>query len=419
LTCLLTLSSCFLGAQTAPPAAVSAHAEPDAQLRMVVVVGRHGVRSPTGKASQYNLYSAAPWPAWDVAPGFLTAHGFRLIQLLGAWDRTEFARKGLIPASACAGAKTTTLYADSDERTRETAKALAQGLFPGCNLPVQGLAEGTNDPLFHPDSANPAIGPLAVAAISGRIGGDPNNLASAYHGPLAALDDILARCGASAGASAKRTSLFDVPATLSVGNGDHLADLRGPLATASTLSENLLLEYTEGMDAARVGWGCVNAQNLRQLMDIHTAATDFAQRTSVVAAIQSAPLLAQIRAAFSQAVSGSASPGALARPSDRALFLIGHDTNLENIAGALHLTWSADGRRDDTPPGSAFLFELWQKSSSDFVVRIEFATQTLEQMRFATPLSLEAPPAVVPVFIPGCSGADFSCPLQGFLTATR
>ena len=33
---------------------------------------------------------------------------------------------------------------------------------------------------------------------------------------------------------------------------------------------------------------------------------------------------------------------------DRALFLIGHDTNLSNIAGLLNLTWIFDGRRDDT-----------------------------------------------------------------------
>jgi len=423
LACLLTLSSCFPhvqpAAQTTPPATFSGRAASEAQLRMVVVVGRHGVRSPTGKPSQYNVYSTAPWPDWDVAPGFLTAHGFQLIQLLGAWDRTQFASEGLFPAGGCAGASATTLYADSDERTRETAKALAQGLFPGCDLPVQGLAEGTTDPLFHPDSPNPAPGPLAVAAISGRIGGAPNNLALAYHAPLAALDDILGRCGASAGASAKRTSLFDIPATLTEGRGDHLADLKGPLAIASTLSENLLLEYTEGMDAAKVGWGCVNAQNLRQLMDLHTAATDFAQRTSVIAELQSAPLLAQIRAAFSQAVSGAASPGALAKPSDRALLLIGHDTNLENIAGALHLTWIADGRRDDTPPGSALVFELWKQPAGDYFVRVWFTTQTLEQMRYSTPLTANNPAVRVPVFIPACSGDDFSCPLPRFLSAAH
>jgi 4-phytase/acid phosphatase len=135
--------------------------------------------------------------------------------------------------------------------------------------------------------------------------------------------------------------------------------------------------------------------------------------------MQSVPLLAQIRLTFSQSVSGSPAPGALAKPSDRALFLIGHDTNLENIAGALHLTWIADGRRDDTPPGSSLVFELWKKPTGDYFVRAYFTTQTLEQMRFSTVLTPNNPAVRVPVFIPSCSGDDFSCPLAHFLTAAH
>ena len=415
--CLLTLSCSLFWAQDQPRKAETEAQDRGAQLRMVVVIMRHGVRSPTGKAAQYNLYASAPWPAWGVAPGFLTQHGFQVVQMLGAWDRQHFAGEGLFPDGGCVGASTTTLYADSDQRTRETAKALAQGMFPGCDLPLLGFAEGTNDPLFHPEAPGSAAAALAVAAISGRIGGDANNLTAAYRAPLAELDDILGRCGAAPGVQAKRTSLFEVAAALAPGNGDHLAELKGPLATASTLSENLLLEYTDGMQPANVGWGCVDGQNLRHLIDLHTALTDFTQRTFAIANVQAAPLLAQIRSAFRQAATGTAVAGALGKPSDRALFLIGHDTNLENIAGALHLTWIADGRRDDTPPGSALIFELWKQPSGDFVVRTHFATQTLEQARFAIPLTRENPPSVVPVFIPGCSRSDSTCPLQTFLTA--
>ena len=419
LACLLTTSALSVRAQTAPREIAFGHGDADAQLRMVVVVGRHGVRSPTGTAPQYNIYSAAPWPTWDVAPGLLTSHGFQVMQLLGAWDRTLFHAQGLLPSTGCDGSSAITFYADSDQRTRETARALALGLFPGCDLPVHGFGEGTNDPLFHPRSTDSAASTLAIAAIAGRIGDDPRNLALAYHAPLAELDDILARCGQSLATTPHRTSLFEVPATLRTVDGDHLAELKGPLATASTLSENLLLEYTEGMDAASVGWGCVNAQSLRSLMDLHTAATEFAQRTYAVASVQAAPLLAQIRLAFSQAASGSVAQSALAKQNDRVLFLIGHDTNLENIAGALHLTWIADGRRDDTPPGSALVFELWKKPAGDYFVRTYYLSQTLEQMRFAIPLTVKDPPVRVPVFIPACSSGDSSCPLDRFLAALQ
>src|SRR5208282_4748284 len=73
----------------------------DAELKFVVYVSRHGVRSPTGKAEQYNPYSTAAWPAWDVAPGNLTAHGYHLMELFGAYDRMELAGQGLLSANGC------------------------------------------------------------------------------------------------------------------------------------------------------------------------------------------------------------------------------------------------------------------------------------------------------------------------------
>src|SRR5580698_2083598 len=147
-------------------------------LQYVVYLSRHGVRSPTKEAAEYNPYSAAPWPQWNVPPGYLTPHGFILMKLFGKYDRAELAAKGLLLAEGCADAAHVTILADSDQRTRETGKAIAEGMFPGCNVEVHALPEGTNDPLFHAHRAGPgnAESGLALAAIAGRIGGDPNNL---------------------------------------------------------------------------------------------------------------------------------------------------------------------------------------------------------------------------------------------------
>ena len=165
-------------------------ASQNADLKFVVYVSRHGVRSPTGRPEQYNPYSASAWPAWDVAPGYLTQHGYRLMELFGAYDRLELASWGLLKATGCEDTAHVTIRADSDQRTSESGKALASGLFPGCPLPVQVLPEGMADPLFHSVSAgvgqpDPA---LAEAALSGRTGGDPNNLTGAYHAQLAAFE---------------------------------------------------------------------------------------------------------------------------------------------------------------------------------------------------------------------------------------
>jgi 4-phytase/acid phosphatase len=400
------------------PVQTPGHASSDSELQYVVYLSRHGVRSPTGKATQYNQYSTSAWPEWPVQPGYLTPHGFHLMELFGTWDRTQLAAEGLLEGKGCADAAKITVYADSDERTRETGKALAQGLEPGCDLAVEALPEGTNDPLFHVlgDRSVPRNADLAKAAVAGRLGGDPANLTLAYQPQLQALDRILAGCGAAAAAGSQRTSLFDLPATLAAGSGDHLVDLKGPVSTASTLAENLLLEYTEGLDKAKVGWGCVGRAELESLMTLHTAATDFAQRTPAIARAQAANLLEHIGLSLEQAAARKPVAGAIGKPADLALFLVGHDTNQENVAGMLNLTWIVDGRRDDTPPGGALVFELWHShTTGGYKVRTYFTAQTLDQMRGAVPLSATQKPERVPVFIPGCGGEDLSCDLPGFL----
>lgn len=393
-----------------PIQASTAPSEPRETLRFVVIVSRHGVRSPTGKTDQMNQFSALPWPAWSVPPGYLTEHGAKLMQLLGSFDREFLTREGLFTEADCSGAEHITIVADSDQRTRETGKAIAAGLMPGCNLNTRAPAKGIPDPLFHPLAAGNVHfdKQLATAALSGRIGNNPAGLVEAYRPQLQALEQVLAGTGAP-----PKMSLFDVPSSIAPGKGDHLVELRSPLGTAATLAENLLLEYTEGMP--QVGWGRVDEHKLRELMQLHTASADLERWTPYIARTQSAPLLEAILASMQQAITQKSVGGALGRTSDRLLILVGHDTNLTNLSGALGLSWLIDGRRDDTPPGSALVFELWQDvRTSDYLVRLFFTAQTLDQMRNATPLTLMTPPERVPVFIPGCSRSDESCEWGAF-----
>jgi 4-phytase/acid phosphatase len=126
-------------------------------------------------------------------------------------------------------------------------------------------------------------------------------------------------------------------------------------------------------------------------------------------------LLYHLLQSVDQAATGQSKTGALTNTEDRLLILCGHDTNLVSIAGALHLNWIVDGRKDDTPPGGALVFELWKMpGAGDFEVRTYYIAQTLDQMRYATPLSLATPLLRLPVFIPGCGRADGSCTLTGF-----
>ena len=73
-------------------------------------------------------------------------------------------------------------------------------------------------------------------------------------------------------------------------------------------------------------------------------------------------------------------------------------------------------------PGGTLVFELRQSQrTGEYIVRASYITQTMDQLRNRTALNGEFPPAIAPVFIPGCSigNATFDCPLEGFVRMAR
>jgi len=400
----------------------AAPAQPmNADLQLVVVLSRHGVRSPLNRQTELDKFSAAPWPVWNVEPGIQTPHGNELIRIFGAWDRAHWSEEGLLTSSGCDDAAHVTIVADTDQRTRETGKALAEGIFPGCTVPVHSQPDGATDPIFR--ALNAGVGhadnALAVAAVEGRIGANPADLTEAYRPQLAALDRVLAGCG-KLPENSHRSSIFDIPSSLAPGSNSSPVASRGPLVTASTLAENFLLEYTQGMSDADTGWGCVDGATLRYLMQLDTAAWNYAFHTPAVARMNASNLLDRIEKTMRQDASGKPVAGAVGKPGDKLVILVGHDSNIAAVAGALGIDWVLDGRVNDTPPGGALVFELWRsRDSGKSLVRVNYWSQTLEQMRKSQVLSSANPPAIAPIFVPGCSGPDLSCTWEGFSTAMR
>jgi 4-phytase/acid phosphatase len=401
--------------------AVSAQETParGGELKFVVILSRHGVRSPTWKTDRLNQYSTEAWPDWGVPPGYLTPHGKQLMELLGEYDRAYLSHEGLLTSKGCEDARRLFLWADTDQRTLETGRALASGMFPECGAQVRSLPEGTDDPLFspmavgigHPDRA------LAVASVLGRIGSNPGPLLEACRPAFETMQQVLLGCTPGAkcppeGTSPKQ-SLLEPAMSVTQGKGGHLVDLPGPLTAASTLAQDFLLEYTNGMADKDLGWGRVNESNLRQMMSLHATYSDLARRTPYLARTNGSNLLSHMLKSIQQAVAGKPVVGALGKPGDKAVVIVGHDTNIANLAGMLGLSWLIDGYvRDDTPPGGALVFELWRHPvTGGYTVRTYYMAQTLEQMRKAEPLALESPPAKAPVFVPGCSTANeaFAC----------
>jgi hypothetical protein len=125
--------------------------------------------------------------------------------------------------------------------------------------------------------------------VFGFYNGNPQGVVEAFRPQLEALQEVLRGCNSGVNCPNSDApgpkSIFDIPSSIASGRGGHLGELRTPLGTAATMAENLLLEYTEGMEAANVGWGRVDTYRLREIMQLHTANVDITQRPSYIARI--------------------------------------------------------------------------------------------------------------------------------------
>jgi 4-phytase / acid phosphatase len=120
------------------PSLAEERATPPGTLVKVVMLSRHGVRSPIPSQSELDSWTASQWPIWHCgertvcAPGQLTPRGAMLAEQMGAYYRTYLSE--LLPADRCPEAREVFFWADVTQRTEETGLALLRGFRP---LPCQ------------------------------------------------------------------------------------------------------------------------------------------------------------------------------------------------------------------------------------------------------------------------------------------
>ncbi len=92
------------------------------------------------------------------------------------------------------------------------------------------------------------------------------------------------------------------------------------------------------------------------------------------------------------------------------------------LSGLLGLDWVvASHQPNDVPPGGALVFSLWKVSDDSYSVRVQFVSQTLDQMHNATKVTLQNPPVIVDLFVPGCSTSleGYPCAWTSFKDLTK
>jgi 4-phytase/acid phosphatase len=396
-------------------------------LQKVVIVSRHGVRTPIVSSAELDSWSSRPWPSWNEPPGDLTARGAQLVKLLGRYHHEYLVAEQAMPEQGCPPRGSIYVHADLDERTKATAQALLDGMAPGCGFTYRTRQDATVDGLFHPVAAGVCRIDAMVAQTSvlQRVAGDLNSVSPDFKAPFDALQVGMDCCkpalcmafGKPAGCK-----LADLPTVLSpLPNGKGL-EMLGALNIASTAAEIILLEIAEGMDPSQIGWGRLNPAQTLQTFRLHTEAFDMMERTPYLARRQGSALLLRAAAAVTGGhASGLGVTDGAVRDA-RFVAYVGHDTNIVNLAGLLDVTWTQAGyQRNQTPPAGALVFEVRMGADKKQRVYTSYVAQSLEQMRKMTPLTLEAPPMRTPLKLRGCSAnaPGFPCLLDEFAVVMR
>lgn len=387
-----------------------------AALELVIILGRHGIRSPLYSPAQLAPHAAQAWAAWSVAPGILTEKGGRQMTKMGVYLRQHYIQAGLLSGQADQDAPVVGFRSDSDQRTIASAEKLAEGLLPGVAVQVAHRPLDQADPLFvpvrmdlgHPDRA------LAKAAILGRIGNSPQAVFEAHRPQYALLQHIL--FGDQPVLANKMAPLTEVPG-LGPGTNTNLVALTGPLREGLVLTDALLLEYEEGFPLSQVGWGRLSRADLTELLAVHALNFDLQQKTFYCAQAQGSNLARHLRETLDQAASGQPVAGAIGSVKQKLLVVLGHDTNQINLAGLLNISWTFPGAQSDPVlPGGSLVLELRRGDDGVQRVRMYYVSQTLDELRAGDPVDAAHPPAVVPIFIPGCSASapGYDAPLSAF-----
>jgi 4-phytase/acid phosphatase len=403
---------------------LTAQTADDTQLKQVIIFGRHAVRTPNTPSSVLNNFSVLPYPGFPVSGlSVITPNGKTNETLLAGYFRLWLTREKLLTGNDAADVAFVYLRADGAPLLVDTAQAFAAGLLPGAQPPVNYSASA--DPLFHPVAAGVAQlnQNIAVAAVNGRLGGNPQALATAYAAELALLRSVLLNYPAGVtpppATPAGKMDATAAPITVAAGTSSDLPINLGGLLTIDTVLDPFIMQYADGMAASDVAWGALSSGGISQVYRLYDRTLDLEYRTPYLARVQSSNLASHIARTLLQGATGNPITGALGTPSDRVIGLIASNINIAGLAGLLNLDWLAPGYQADVAaPGGALVFQLRQsQTNGEFVVRSVYVTQTMDQLRNRTPLTLAAPPAIAAVFLPGCSthNATFDCPLDRFV----
>lgn len=399
-TIALALSSIYF-----LPAMAAAQTAPDGyQLQQVLLMSRHNLRAPlANNGSVLEQSTAQKWPEWEVAGGLLTTKGGVLEVYMGHYFREWLAGEGLVKSGECPTAHRVYAYANSLQRTVATAQFFITGAFPGCDIPVHHQEKmGTMDPTFNPVITNDSPEFLQSALNAMETERSHLQLDESYK-LLETVTDY------SQSPACKEKQVCDLTAakdTFSAKPNEE-PGVKGPLKVGNSLVDAFTLQYYEGFPMNDVAWGQIKTDNQWTVLSkLKNGYQDTLFTSPAVARNVAAPLVKYIQKSLVSE-----------KPGPAVTILVGHDSNIASLLTALDFKpYQLPHQYERTPIGGKIMFQRWHDSKGNRdLMKVEYVYQSSDQLRDATPLSLESPPQRVTLQLNGCPvDSDGFCPWDKF-----
>ena len=384
LAAILTLCGTGLQAQTKRSDDFRARYE----LKEVVVMSRHNIRSPLTSGAAYQRVTPYEWFKWSSPGSQLSLRGGVLETEMGQFFRKWVVSEGLLPDNYRPEGDEVLFYANSRQRTFATAKYFSAGFLPFANVEItHKYQEDKMDPLFTPQftKMNDTYRQQVLSEMQAMNGG-PQAWMAAQQPTITLMEEVL-DLAQSPAAENDTTHFWYDDTQFKIEKGDE-PKMTGGYTLINSVADALVLQCYESESMSAFGreltmeqWRAIGA--VKEVYDAllfttHAAAVNLAY-----------PLVSRIREELNNS-------------NRKFMFLCGHDSNLASISAALRLVYpeTENAIERHTPIGSKLVFEKWSDGSEEYVA-INLVYQSVGQLQGRTLLSLEVPPMVLPVTVEG------------------
>lgn len=360
-------------------------------LDQVVVLSRHNIRSPLStKGSAVNDLCAHEWFEWTSNPSELSLRGAMLETTMGQYFRLWLEKEGLFPENYIPENGAVRFYANGLQRTQATARYFSAGLLPVAVVPVEckvGYNEKDNTFLPNVYFLNDAYEKDALAEVYERGGGEKlEGLRASLDPAFRLLAEVTDMEETEAFKNGEYGNFFEDPLNFSLTQMNE-PTIKGPLGTAVSLADALVLQYYEEADKKKAAFGHdLSEEDWKTIGSVLRANLDIRFGTPLLAVNESHLMLEELLSEMNA-------------KGRKFTFLCGHDSTVASVLSALGVeAYTLPGAIEPTAPiGVKVVFERWVNKEGEGFYKVSMVYQSVDQLRSIQPLSLDTPPMIVPI----------------------